>query len=555
MFAAAFAVIGGLAAWRGLAATNATYAPLVRKFSAVVNASNNTTFSAQIYPYGLATTVYYQWWYGNCQLQTSTFSVSGDFSWHSDSREGIYKDGSTPVNYYNCGSNDYFGRACAYNSVDGAGAPVCSATSHFYITSNGPYGSTDPGSALSLSANPSNLTPPGGSSTLNWNGSNVYNCRLSADGSGSTYAPVGSYRTTVSQTSSYSVNCDRLADGSGISASTTVTVAPPPKPVVNLAASPKSITAGQSSTLSWSSANATSCSASGAWSGGKSLSGSASTGILIKSQTYSLSCSGSGGSATASATVTVSIGASSSPPPSGTNPPSNPGSTAAPPASASSPNSGNNSEPTTQSATLYPISISFKDDTGRPYVTGLTIDGQSYQTDKNGQVGLSLPAGNYTVTVAHQGQTDRFGLTVASVEPGPGQSQLPTQRFSYKVVYAAPAKSGLASLLGATFLALSLLGLFLWFARRRQSRGGSGKSAGNRFQLPLPPPSAVHPAAGSGPTPHATKYPWILGAKPAAKRHSSSIAAGDSYVEPEDIFQEGEERLQREGLGPKKPPA
>lgn len=58
--------------------------------------------------------------------------------------------------------------------------------------------------------------------------------------------------------------------------------------------------------LTWSSTNATSCTASGAWSGTKATSGSQSTGTLTTSSTYNLSCSGSGGSASQSATVTVS---------------------------------------------------------------------------------------------------------------------------------------------------------------------------------------------------------------------------------------------------------
>ena len=61
--------------------------------------------------------------------------------------------------------------------------------------------------------------------------------------------------------------------------------------------------------LTWSSANATSCTASGAWSGPKATSGTASTGSLSSTSTFTLSCSGSGGSAAQSVTVTVPTGA------------------------------------------------------------------------------------------------------------------------------------------------------------------------------------------------------------------------------------------------------
>lgn len=76
-------------------------------------------------------------------------------------------------------------------------------------------------------------------------------------------------------------------------------------PTVTLSASPTSVPSGSASTLTWSSTNATSCSASGAWSGAKAISGSQSTGALTSTSTYSLTCSGSGGSASTSATVTV----------------------------------------------------------------------------------------------------------------------------------------------------------------------------------------------------------------------------------------------------------
>lgn len=80
-----------------------------------------------------------------------------------------------------------------------------------------------------------------------------------------------------------------------------------PSPTVTMSISPSSIPAGQSSTLTWSSTNSSTCAASGAWTGSQSTSGSlavspAAPGTL----TYTLSCSSSGSSAaTASATLTV----------------------------------------------------------------------------------------------------------------------------------------------------------------------------------------------------------------------------------------------------------
>ena len=59
-------------------------------------------------------------------------------------------------------------------------------------------------------------------------------------------------------------------------------------------------------TLSWTSTNATSCTASGDWSGSKYTSGSESTGNLTSSRNYTITCAGSGGSASDSVSVSVS---------------------------------------------------------------------------------------------------------------------------------------------------------------------------------------------------------------------------------------------------------
>lgn len=79
---------------------------------------------------------------------------------------------------------------------------------------------------------------------------------------------------------------------------------PPAKPTVTLTADPTTIDAGESSTLTWSSTNATSCTASGGWSGTKATSGSTSV-SPTETVTYTLTCTGPGGTASDDATVTV----------------------------------------------------------------------------------------------------------------------------------------------------------------------------------------------------------------------------------------------------------
>jgi hypothetical protein len=78
-----------------------------------------------------------------------------------------------------------------------------------------------------------------------------------------------------------------------------------PAPTVSLSASPNPVNSGTSSTLTWSSTDATSCTATGAWSGSQTTVGTRSTAALSANQTetYNLSCTGSGGSVSASTNV------------------------------------------------------------------------------------------------------------------------------------------------------------------------------------------------------------------------------------------------------------
>ncbi len=79
-----------------------------------------------------------------------------------------------------------------------------------------------------------------------------------------------------------------------------------PQPVVQLSANPSSVPPQGRPTLTWSSTNADSCAASGAWSGNKNTSGSEEVGPLTSDSEFILSCSNSaGGSASASVTVIV----------------------------------------------------------------------------------------------------------------------------------------------------------------------------------------------------------------------------------------------------------
>jgi hypothetical protein len=82
----------------------------------------------------------------------------------------------------------------------------------------------------------------------------------------------------------------------------------PAAPAVTLSASPITVASGDSTTLSWSSTGATSCLASGQWTGSKDLSGSQSSGPITVDSTFTLTCTGPGGTVNRSVSVTVESG-------------------------------------------------------------------------------------------------------------------------------------------------------------------------------------------------------------------------------------------------------
>jgi Concanavalin A-like lectin/glucanases superfamily len=158
---------------------------------------------------------------------------------------------------------------------------------------------------VSLSANPTSA-PSGSSSTLIWSSTNATSCTASGAWTG-TKATSGSWSTgALSSTRTYTLTC--TGAGGSASKSVTVTIASGvPAPSLSLSASPTSVASGGQSNLTWSSSNATSCTASGAWSGSRPTSGSESTSALTAAlNTFTLTCIGTGGTTSRSVTVTVS---------------------------------------------------------------------------------------------------------------------------------------------------------------------------------------------------------------------------------------------------------
>jgi hypothetical protein len=160
--------------------------------------------------------------------------------------------------------------------------------------------------SVTLAASPTTIIS-GNSSTLTWNARRGEACIASGGWSGSE-ATSGSWSTgALFNSTNYELTCTGGRHGPVTQTVTVTVTAPssPPIPTVSFSDSPSTIASGSASILTWSSTNATACTASGGWSGTLATSGSQSTGALSASTTYTVSCTGTGGSASQSATVAV----------------------------------------------------------------------------------------------------------------------------------------------------------------------------------------------------------------------------------------------------------
>jgi len=107
----------------------------------------------------------------------------------------------------------------------------------------------------------------------------------------------------LSGNASYSLTC--LGPG-GTTQPAAITITVNALPTAQLAANPTVVAAGSTTTLTWSSANATSCTASGGWSGVLAAGGTQTSDPLTESTAYSLTCAGPGG-VTAPLVTTVTV--------------------------------------------------------------------------------------------------------------------------------------------------------------------------------------------------------------------------------------------------------
>ena len=159
--------------------------------------------------------------------------------------------------------------------------------------------SSGQGCLFSFTGSPLTISS-GGSSTLTWSSGGT---SVTLDNGLGSRPPNSSVSVSPAATTTYNLTVNGTADGTPRTGQVTITVGGSPAPTATFSASPTSITAGQSSTLTWTSSNATTVSIDNGV-GSQAVNGSVSV-SPASATTYTLTATGPGGTITKTATVTV----------------------------------------------------------------------------------------------------------------------------------------------------------------------------------------------------------------------------------------------------------
>ncbi len=227
----------------------------------------------------------------------------------------ISQNGSTSLNWSSTDATSCTASGDWSGTKDLSGSETINGLqtdSTFYLSCTGDGGTSSssvtvsvevPATArVSLIANPATVTL-NGSTILSWQSSNTDSCIASGDWSGSKPASGEEVINSLTQNSLFLLSCTGQHGTAQDSISVTVAI---PEVTVNLEANPSTVSLNGSTTLSWQTNNADSCTASGDWSGSKNLSGSETIDSLTTDSHFVLSCSNSERSASDSIDVTIS---------------------------------------------------------------------------------------------------------------------------------------------------------------------------------------------------------------------------------------------------------
>jgi hypothetical protein len=205
-------------------------------------------------------------------------------------------------------SQTYEGTAAARGTFTSAALNDRSNT--FVLTCTGPGGTASqsltilalPKPQVTLTANPDRALP-GGAVTLGWQSTDATSCSASGAPFTGTKATSGTaiLSDLTKGTKKFSLSCK----GVGGTTKVTTQVAVVPAPTLTFSASKTQIPENTATQLKWKANDATTCIASGDWSGEQKTSGSFPTGNLTEDQTYTLSCEGPNGEVEQTVTVQV----------------------------------------------------------------------------------------------------------------------------------------------------------------------------------------------------------------------------------------------------------
>jgi hypothetical protein len=224
---------------------------------------------------------------------------SGTYTWAQLSVDTSVTAGAVAGSSYATGTFGRFRYVPAHQGVIVVNA-VDQNVSFLKLPNNG----GKPLPAIDISANPTGV-PVQGTATLTWTTTNAASCTASGVWSGSKATAGTLVVGPLSGSSTYTLTCDNGVGGINSGTVTVQVATSNPAPSITFNATPTSVQPNGSSQLTWTTTNASSCTASGSWSGSQGTSGSQSIGPLSATSTYALSCTGSGGTTSSNATVTV----------------------------------------------------------------------------------------------------------------------------------------------------------------------------------------------------------------------------------------------------------
>lgn len=202
-----------------------------------------------------------------------------------------------------------------------------------------------------------------------------------------------------------------------------------------------------------------------------------------------------------------------------------------------------------------PVMVYLRTADDKPLNAKITINGVEKSTAKDGSARFDLPPGKAVALIKYGDKEIRYSFTVADSRN--------TQTFTYR----SPDKAGgnqKTLVLGGAIILIAVAAGSYWLlshvagksprhisgllAGRLPKRRASSPPVSSKAPPPTPPPPLPPQPLATPPKAH-KHFPWLpeTPSTNIAGSSKASIAAG-RYVEPEDMFQEGHKRLNREGL-------